>query len=76
MKPVGNFIEGECFCDIKCRYGHNLRLFNIGRAHYAACDKCKSYTFLGCNLTGSWRQENKAIWQANYDSVSGYVFYP
>ncbi|MHC4060457.1 MAG: hypothetical protein ACYS7Y_24810 [Planctomycetota bacterium] len=72
-KRAGNFIMGECSADIKCRHGHNVRLFNIGRGHYVACDECKTYIFAGANLMSCWRQENKDIWQANYDSVKDYV---
>ena len=70
----GNFDLGECFCDVKCIHGHLIRLFNMGRGHFAACDNCRSYTFLGENLMSSWRSENKDIWQKNYDSVKGYRF--
>jgi hypothetical protein len=73
-KHVGNFVMGECFADIKCRHGHPTRLFNIGRGHYVACDKCRMYIFVGANLISSWREENEYIWQANYDSVEGYEF--
>jgi len=73
-KQLGNFIVGECFTDIKCRHGHKTRLFNIGRDHYVACDKCRTYIFVGANLMSSWRQENKDIWQDNYDSVKEYEF--
>ena len=74
LDDTGNFILGDCFSDVRCRHGHAIRLFNIARAHYAACDICRSYTFLGSNLTGGWRNENKDIWQKNYDSVMGYRF--
>jgi len=73
-KRSDNFLLGECFCDVKCRYGHPTRLFNIGRGHYVACDKCRTYIFVGANLMSCWRQENKDIWQANCDSVEGYEF--
>ena len=71
---IGNFIMGECFCDIKCRRGHRVRLLNIGRGHYIACDKCRTFMFIGSNLMSSWREENKDIWQSNYESVQGYTF--
>jgi hypothetical protein len=73
-KLFGNFILGDFFGDIKCRHGHETRMFNIGRGHYFACDKCRTYIFVGSNLISTWRQENKDIWQANYDSVEGYKF--
>ncbi len=73
-KSLGNFILGEFFGDIKCRHGHETRLFNIGRGHYVACDKCRTYIFVGANLMSCWRQESKDIWQANYDSMKGYKF--
>ena len=74
MTTVGNFRIGDCFADVKCRFGHRTRLFNIGRGHYIACDECRSYLFVGSNLMSSWRQENRDIWQANYESVKGYKF--
>ncbi len=39
-----------------------------------ACDKCRTYIFVGANLMSCWRQESKDIWQANYDSLKGYEF--
>ena len=71
----GNFDMGECFCDVRCVHGHEVRMFNIGRGHFVACDKCRTYIFVGANLKSDWRQENRDIWQANYDSVKGYKFY-
>lgn len=71
---LDNFIIGGCFFDIKCRHGHETRLFNISRGHYIACDKCRTYIFVGSNLMSNWREENKDIWQANYESVEGYKF--
>lgn len=72
---VGNFDMGRCFCDVKCIYGHEVRMFNIGRGHYAACDRCKSYVFLGENLKSGWRMESKDIWEANFRRVIGYRFF-
>jgi hypothetical protein len=72
---LGNFDMGQCFCDVKCVHGHPVRMFNIGRGHYAACDSCKSYVFLGENLKSDWRQENKHIWDLNIIRVSKYRFY-
>jgi len=69
---LGNFCLGECFVDIKCIHGHATRLFNIGRCHYVACDKCRTYIFVGSNLMSGWRQENKDVWQQNADSIEGY----
>jgi len=74
ITTVGNFMIGDCFADVKCRFGHRIRLFNIGRGHYIACDECKSYIFVGSNLMSCWRRENKDIWQENYESVKGYKF--
>jgi hypothetical protein len=73
-KRPGNFVMGECFADIKCCHGHKTRMFNIGRGHYVACDECRTYIFVGANLMSCWRQENKDIWQKNYESVEGYEF--
>lgn len=69
-----NFDLGECFCDIKCIHGHPIRLFNLGSSHYAACDSCRSYTFLGENIMSSWRNENNSLWQKNSNSIKGYKF--
>jgi len=69
-----NFDLGDCFCEITCVHGHSVRLFNLGRGHYAACDSCRCYIFLGSNLISSWRHETPDIWEANYNSVKGYRF--
>jgi len=69
-----NFDMGTCFCDVKCVHGHEVRMFNIGRGHFVACDKCRTYISVGANLNSDWRRENKDIWQANSDSVEGYKF--
>jgi len=69
---AGNFVLGECFADVKCRLGHETRLFNIGRGHFVACDRCRTYLHVGSNLMSNWRQESEAIWQRNNDSVKGY----
>ena len=74
MAAVGNFAIGDFFADVKCRFGHETRLFNLDRGHYVACDECRSYIFVGSNLMSCWRQENKDIWQKNYNSVKGYEF--
>ena len=71
---LGNFDMGLCFCDVKCIHGHPVRMFNIGRGQYAACDTCKTYVFLGENLKSDWRQENKKLWEDNLKSVKGYHF--
>ena len=68
----GNFDMGTFFGDVTCIHGHKTRLFNIGRGHYVACDKCRSYVSVGANLMSGWRQENRDIWQGNYDSIEGY----
>ena len=69
---VGNFDLGECFCEVTCRHGHQTRLFNIGRGHVVACDKCKTYMFVGSNLMSSWRSEDKDTWERNHESIRGY----
>jgi len=69
---LGNFILGEFFGDVKCRHGHETRLFNIGRGHFVACDTCRTYIFVGSNLMSTWRQENEAVWKRNSESVEGY----
>jgi len=74
MTEANNFAIGDFFGDVKCRFGHETRMFNIGRGHFVACDKCKTYTCVGSNLMDSWREENKDIWRKNSDSVEGYKF--
>ena len=74
MTTGGNFVIGDFFADVACRFGHKMRLFNIGRGHYVACDTCRSYVFVGSYLMSGWRRENRDIWQENYDSVKGYKF--
>jgi len=70
----GNFVLGDVFGVISCRYGHEIRVFNIGRGHFAACDSCRTYTFLGANMMSCWREESEDIWRRNSDSVEGYEF--
>jgi len=72
MIATGNFVIGDFFADVRCRFGHKTRLFNIHRGHYIACDECRSYIFVGSNLMSCWREENGKIWQKNSDSVKGY----
>ena len=71
---AGNFLLGECFCDVRCRHGHETQLFNIGRGHFVACDHCRTFMLVGSNLMGSWREESEDIWRANSKSVEGYEF--
>lgn len=71
---AGNFLLGECFCDVRCRHGHEIRRFNIGRGHFVACDRCRTFTFEGSNLMSGWRTESEDIWLANSKSVEGYEF--
>ncbi len=74
MTVEGNFETGRCFADVRCALGHAVRLFNLGRGHYVACDICRTYVYVGSNLTSNWRRENKEIWEKNYRSVRGYRF--
>jgi len=74
MAKADNFVFGAFFADVKCRLGHQVRMFNIGRGHFVACDKCKTYIFVGSNLMSNWREENKDIWRKNSDSVKGHKF--
>ena len=69
---VGNFVFGLWAGDVRCRYGHEVRLFNISRGHWVACDECRTYTFIGSNLWSSWRGENEVVWRKNNESVRGY----
>ena len=71
---AGNFLLGDCFCDVRCRHGHEIRLFNIGRGHFVACDRCRTFIFVGSNLMSRWRAESEDIWRANSRSVEGYEF--
>jgi hypothetical protein len=71
---AGNFVIGSFFGDVRCRYGHETRLFNIGRGHFVACDTCRTYIHVGSNLMSSWRQEDDRVWQRNRESVEGYEF--
>jgi len=71
---AGNFLLGDCFCEVRCRHGHETRLFNIGRGHFVACDRCHTFVSVGSNLMSSWREESEDIWRANSESVEGYEF--
>ena len=69
---VANFVLGDWFGDVRCRHGHETRLFNIGRGHFVACDDCRTFMFVGSNLMSSWRQESEGLWRRNSESVEGY----
>ena len=69
---VGNFEMGEWFGEASCIHDHPVRLFNIGRDHFMACDTCRTYIHVGGNLMSSWRTENRDIWQENRESIQGY----
>jgi len=73
-RVAGNFLMGDWFGDVKCRHGHPVRLFNIGRGHFVACDECCTYVFVGSNLMSSWRREAEELWRRNSESVEGYEF--
>ena len=70
----GNFVLGDVFGVVRCRYGHEIRVFNTRRAHFAACDRCRTYIWLGANMMSCWREESEDIWQRNSGSVEGYEF--
>ena len=65
----GNFAVGVCFGEVRCVHGHPVRLFNIRRGHWVACDRCRTYIYVGSNLMSSWRSETEAIWRANDESI-------
>lgn len=69
---AGNFELGEWFGDVRCRFGHEVRLFNIRRHHIVACDACRTFVHVGSNLMSSWRRENEEIWERNDASIRGY----
>jgi hypothetical protein len=69
---VGSLVFGDWAGDVRCRHGHEVRLFNIGRGHWAVCDTCRKYVLIGPNLWSSWRSENEAVWRANHESTRGY----
>ena len=48
---IGNFDMGECFCEVKCR------LFNIGRAHCVAFDKCRTCVWVASIDAGVGRSD-------------------
>ena len=68
----GNFAMGTWFGEVKCVHGHPVRLFNIGRGHWVACDTCRTFIHVGSNLMSCWRQENAGIWESNRQSIEGY----
>jgi hypothetical protein len=72
---VGNFVIREFWGDVECKHeGHEVRLINVGRSHYAVCDKCETFIWLGSNLSSSWRYENETIWQKNAELLERYKF--
>ena len=69
---AGNFDMGTWFGEVRCVHGHPVRLFNIGRGHWVACDKCRTCIHVSSNVMSGWRRENKAIWRNNNISLRGY----
>ena len=67
-----NFDMGTWFGEVKCVHGHPVRLFNIGRGHWVACDTCRTFIHVGSNLMSCWRQESVGIWERNRQSIEGY----
>ncbi|MHC4639348.1 MAG: hypothetical protein ACYTBV_17875 [Planctomycetota bacterium] len=74
MKTADKFVFGDFFAEVKCRFGHKVRMFNIDRGHFVACDKCRAYTFVGSKLMSNWQEEDDDTWQKNQDSIKGYKF--
>jgi len=56
-------------CPVK---GHDNYYLNIERDHWMVCDSCKIKWFIGANLFGGWREENRDIWEANYKRIKAY----
>lgn len=71
-RRVGNFVLCECFGAVACCHGHEVRLFNIGRGHWWACDQCRTCVLVGSNLMSTWRYEEEATWRKNAESIRGY----
>ena len=70
---AGNFVmKVPPPVDVECRYGHETRLFNIGRNHFVACDKCRTWMWAGNNVFSDWRYENEGLWQKNRESIKDY----
>ena len=68
----GNSAMGACFGEVRCVHNHPVRLFNIGRGYWVACDKCQTYIHVGSNLMSSWRQENESVRRENAQSIADY----
>ena len=69
---IGNFVVKDAWCNVSCKKGHQTRIINISRGHFGVCDKCKTFIFLGSNLSSSWRHEDKKVWMKNNESINGY----
>ncbi|MCY2953927.1 MAG: hypothetical protein NTU53_18450 [Planctomycetota bacterium] len=69
---LGNSNMGERFCEVKCGHGPESRLFNIGRAHFVACDACRTYIWVGSSLMSGWRQASEGIWRRKKRSIRSY----
>lgn len=57
----------ECWAEGTINAGHWL---NVGRNHYAYCDRHKVYWAFGSNIFGSWLHETKAKWDENQHILS------
>ena len=68
---TSNFSMGQCWCDVSCKHGHPVRMMNIKRNHYIVCDTCRTFVWIGSNLSSIWRYETDKDWSMNIESVDG-----
>jgi hypothetical protein len=70
---VGNFdITGHAMAGKCVKKGHKAYRMNVGRSHFLVCDGCKTYIFIGENLSSDWRSENKRLWKRNAKKLEKY----
>ena len=72
MKQQRELLE-DCFGG--CPYcGGSSAIRNLGKDHFAYCNKHKTYWYVGSKLFSGWKDENQEDWNANEEFLKGMVY--
>lgn len=55
----------------KCYSASNIKPFNYFKNNYLACEKCKTYWYVG-TIFSSWRHESHELWRKNAKKYGKY----
>lgn len=66
-----DFFSDHFGCCLKCKKPMD-RFVNIGRGHWAVCEKDKTKWFIGSNLFSSWRHETDDDWRRNFEQIKDF----